>query len=908
MNPRMPKPQASDTIRTLLSRIASLFSSRKLDSDLDEELRAHIDLAVEEHMTLGMSRKQARVQALRDFGGITQIRETYRTHRGFPIFDQFARDLRFGIRQLLRSPGFALTAILTLALGLGANTAVFSLINGLLLRPLPVPHASQLAVLRYDRSDMPGTAGYSFCEPIFRVLEKQRAPFQDLAAFTASTLQVRNNSAVVEIQGTLVSGEFFRALETPPFLGRYLTSEDDQAGGGSAGFGVVIGESFWSTWFNSAPDVVGRKLTIANAPFTVVGVMPRRFIGADPTQRPEIYVPLSAEPLIHAPYNLTAGGYKNWWLHLIARRNTGVSLAQANAALQTMSSPIMDEAIPSAEWIKNARNNHFQIVAEPGSKGYSSLRRAFANPLVVVFSLCGAMLLLACLNLASLLTARAAARGRELATRLAIGASRRRLIQQLLMESLLIAVSGITVSLAVSPTVSRPLAALLLGNNRNAILDTTLDLRVFLFAALITGTATLLIGLIPALRATSGNLNDHMKDGSHATSAREHSRLLSRTLMGSEVALALILVVGAGLLGTSLTRLYYTGLGFEPNGLVNLDLGMGKQALEGDALIRWYEAFAASLGHQPGVKSVSFESVTPLSGDNWTDNLRTPSSNGDRNIYWNTVAPEYFATMRIPMLGGRDFRWSDTPVGGRKIILNQAAAKVLFPGRNPIGQAVTGYKDIAYEVIAVVGDVRYVSVRTEFPAEAYVPITQSGDQKPSYTAVMRVEGAAAPLAAGARLLAARMAPDIPAPVMTSMSSLLDDSIASERVMAMLSLFFAACALLITAIGLYGTLAYATARRTSEIGIRMALGAQRAQVVALVFRENTWIAAGGSLAGLAAALLASRVLSSFLYGTSVHDPWVLVGSVTALVLVASAASLIPAVRAARIEPMEALRSE
>jgi len=534
---------------------------------------------------------------------------------------------------------------------------------------------------------------------------------------------------------------------------------------------------------------------------------------------------------------------------------------------------------------------------------------SFKKPLLAMFWLCGAMLLLACLNLACLLMARAAARERELATRLAMGATRWRLIRQLMVESFLIAALGTAVGLFAAPVVSRSLAALLLGNSRNMTLDTTLDLRVFLFAALIAALATVLIGLIPALRATSGNLNDQIKSGSHARSARDTRRLLPQALMALQVALALILVVGAGLLATSLARLYKTGLGFDPKGLVNIDLDMFKQSLDGDALVRWYREFGDSLRHQPGVRSVSFASVTPLTGNTWTNDLHTSASDGDREVYMNAVAPDYFETMRIPILAGNDFRWDLTRTAGGKIVLNQAAARMFFPGQNPVGQHLTQtYEKKSFEVVAVVGDIRYASIREAPPAEAYLPITQSEDKTPSYTAVVRMDGPAVPLGAAARSLAARMAPEIPAPVMTTMSSDLDASIGSERIMAMLAVFFAGCALLVTAIGLYGTLAYTTARRTSEIGIRMALGARRLQVVAMVFRENACIAASGSLAGLAVALFAAHVLASFLYQTSARDPWVLIGSVAALSLIASAASLVPAVRAARIDPIRALRTE
>jgi len=896
----------TDWIRVQLSRFVSLFRKKRLDADLEEELRSHIELAMEEKMALGTSRREARSAALRSFGGVTQAREAYRTQRGLPFLDQLVRDLRFGCRQLLRAPGFALTAVLTLALGLGANTAVFSLINALLLRPLPVPHASELVTVKQSSSNS-DNFNYSFSEPVFRTLEKRHDLFQGVAAFSQRTMQARGSSGNVNVPGAIVSGQFFETLQTPPLLGRYLTPQDDRKGGASSQFAVVISESFWRTWFNSAPDVVGRKLLLANSPFVVVGVMPRSFIGADPTNRPEIYVPLWAEPVIDAPYDNIASGYHAWWLSILARRNPGVSLEHADATLRAQTQSIFTEAVSDADWLKDMRSAHALLGAESGSTGYSYLQHAFAKPLTAVFTLCAAMLLLACLNLASLLLARSAARERELATRLAMGASRRRLIQQLMVESLLIAVLGTAAGMIAAPLVSSALAAMILGRSPGAMLDTTLDLRVFAFVALTAVFATLLIGLLPALRSTSKNLNEQIKSGSHTVSAHERRRILPRVLMGLEVALALMLVVGAGLLASSLTRLYRTGLGFDPKGVVNLSLDMNKQSLDGDPLTRWYQSFGEALSLQPGVRSVSFASITPMDGSMWASSYRSAASNGDKNLHMDTVAPAFFQTMDIPVLAGRDFRWNDTLASGRKIILNQAAAKLLFPDRNPLGQQVFAGKK-SYEVIAVVGDIHYESIREDAPPGGYIPIAQDDSHKPSYTAIVRSDGPPAALATAARSLAAQMSPDIPPPVMISLSAQLDDSISSERMMAMLAVFFAVCALLVTAIGLYGTLAYATARRTGEIGIRMALGAQRLQVIALVFRENVWIAVSGSIAGLGAAMLASRALASFLYGTSTRDPWVLVSSVAALISIASAASLLPALRAARIEPMEALRSE
>jgi predicted permease len=906
------RPRKSDQLRTLLSRIASLFHGELLDATLDEELRSHIDLATVENMTLGMSRRQARTKALRDFGGLAQTREIYRVHRGFPLLGELIRDLRFAWRQLHRAPGFALTAILTLALGLGANTAIFSLINDLILRPLPTPHPEQLVMLTYRRSDARTTNHY-FSGPMIRALEKHHEIFQDVAAYWTSELQLRGGSGNVEIPGALVSGQLFRVLQTPPLLGRFLTSQDDRPGN-PAGFNAVISEGFWESWFNRAPGVIGSKLTIANTPFTVVGVMPRRFIGAHLDRRPSIYVPLSAEPIVNAPYSMLTeeGGL---WLQILARRNPGISLDQTNAAMSALTGQLLNESITISSFLKSQQQARYQLVAEPGSNGLSYLRTMFERPLVAIFSMCGAMLLLACLNLASLLMARAAARERELATRLAIGATRRRLIQQLLIESMLISMLGCVAGLALTPVVSRALAALLLSGNRSAYIDTSLDLPVFFFAALLSLLASLLIGLIPALRATSGDLNDHIKSGSHTRSAGHRRHLLPRILMASEVALTLLLVTGAGLFTVSLTRLYRINLGFEPKGLIQMELDMDKQPLEGDALVRWYRDFDDVLSHQPGVRSVSFVAYQPLNGGMEMYAVKTPFSNGSSSISLNHIAPAFFSTMRIPMLQGRDFAWQDTRNSDGKIILNQSAANALFPGRSAIGQLVPLERDgkKAFEVIAVVGDARFNFMRYPAFPSAWLALTQNDQKKMSYTALIRMNGAASndaviPLASAVHALTTRMAPEIPAPVLTSMSKNLDNSLTSERMMAMLAVFFAICALLVTAIGLYGTLAYATARRTNEIGIRMALGARRVQVVTLVFRENAWIAVCGSLAGLAAALLASRALSSFLYGTSVRDPWVLAGSVAALISIASAASLLPAIRAARIEPMEALRTE
>jgi predicted permease len=899
----------TQNLHEFLLRLKALFRKRQMEREMADELAFHQAMLHDKLLKQGVAMADLDAEARRSFGSASKWHERLRELWQFRSLENFARDVSYGTRVLRRSPGFTLVAILTLALGVGANTTVFSIINGLLLRPLDVPASDKLAVIGISQGNP--EINYSFSEPLFRSVEQRHGVFEQVFAFNDSKLQVKGTGGNEIVPGNMVSGEFFAALETAPLLGRVLTPEDDRKGGDPNGYGVVISEGFWQRWFNRTPDVIGQKLTINNVTFSVVGVMPKRFIGADPLQRPELFVPLATEPALNGERNMTAAGFHAWWMTAMGRLQPQATLAQADAQVASESSAVLHEAIPDAQWIARSEKEHFHFVAESGSGGFTYLRMMFRKPLTVVFAMCGGILLLACMNLASLLMARGAARQRELATRLAMGATRRRLVQQLLVESLLIAVMGTAAGLAISPLVGKSLSMVLLGGESGMQIDTSLDIRVFAFAALASLVATLLVGLVPALQATSGSLNEHIKSGQHTTQAHERQRILPRVMMAGEVGLALILVVGAGLLATSLVRLYRSGAGFDPRGVENIALSMDQQPLKGDALLQFYRQLGDGLSHQPGVTSVSFARIVPLTHYVWDQTLSSAGTK-EKDILRNDIGPDYFKTMRIPLLDGRDFSWNDTKASGLKLILNKAAAQLLFPGRSAIGQTVLDKGDktpLQYEVVGVVGNAKYEEMREDAAPTAYSPMTQAdSDQSRSLNAVVRVDGPAGPLANAARVLAMKMDPGIPAPVMTSMQSILDDSLSAERTMALLAVFFAVCALVVTGVGLYGTLAYATARRTSEIGIRMALGARRSQVVSMVFLQNAAVALAGTGMGVVAALLASRALASFLYGTSTRDPWVFAGSISALAMIASAASLLPALRSARIDPMKAIRCE
>ena len=898
-----------DMVRTLFSRIAAMFRGRNLDDSLDEEVRAHIDMATEEHIRRGVPKDEARRFALREFGGVTQIRETYRVRRGLPLPEQVRRDVRFGVLQLWKSPGFTLTAILTLALGVGANTTIFSMINGLLLRPLPVPESGRLVVLGINFGGP--KPGFSFPEPLFRRLERQQGAFSTVFAFDRSLFQVKSGASTEVIFGQYVSGTFFDALQTPPLLGRTLTVGDDRKGGDPSGFAAVIGETLWTNRFHRDPAIIGQKMTVDKVVFTIAGVMPRSFFGADPLQRPQIFLPLADEEVLNGERSMIRAGVHGWWLNVMGRLAPGANLEQANSEVSAATNAILRGAAPDARWVARQEERHFHFLAQTGSTGFTYIRLNFRKPLIALFVMCGGILLLACLKLARLLLARGTARQRELATRMALGASRRRLIQQLLVEGLLLGAAGTAAGLALAPGVSRLLAAVLLGGRPGTYLDTSIDVRVFAFAAAAAVLATLLFALAPAIKATSRRLVDRMKDGQHATLTHERSAILPRILLGAEVGLALMLVVGAGLVSTSLLRLYNSGEGFDPHGVENISFSMDKAGLKGNALIAFYREMAARLSHQPGVTGVSYAHQVPLTGNEWDEDF-TDESGVSHNIYMNSVAPAYFSTMRIPLLAGRDFTWNDIPATSLKIILNQSAVRQLFPDGNALGRSLRqkeGDKFAVFEVVGVVGDAKYSDLRSTAPAAAYVAMPQDdGSHSPSFTAFVRTSLPSGPLAGAVRAITAQMAPQIPAPEVTSMLSIIDDSLGAERMMTLLAVFFAICALVVTAIGLYGTLAYATARRTAEIGIRMALGAQRSQVAAMIFGQNLWVVMGGTLIGLAAALLATRALAGFLFLTSARDPWVIAASILALAFTSCAASLLPALRAARIEPMTAIRCE
>ncbi len=888
-------------IRERAMRLAGLFRVSRAEKDLADELEFHLAMRSDKYERQGDA--NAAAHARRDLGSASKWKEVCRdVARARPLED-FVRDVLLAVRMLRKTPAFTAVALFTLALAVGANTAIFSLMNALVLRPLPVPNADRLVLLRLQ----PDNFGYSFCYPLFRYLEEHSSRvFSDVFAFFGHDFQFRTSSGTESVHGAVVSGGYFSGLRVPALAGRYLRPSDDRIGGGADGLVVVVSDRFRRNWFGGS-DVVGRKILLDNVAFTIVGVMPDSFIGAEVAQRRDIFAPLGVEPLLDAPFNNIAAGHHSWWLRVVARLKDGVSAEQANAFLRATS-----RSIPDPQWLRGGRSlAELYVTAEAGGAGFCYLRLQFRKPLNALMVLVTIVLLIACLNVATLLMARSAAREREISTRFALGASRVRLVRQLLTESLLLAAAGTALGFAAAPVLARTLLAFLTSQQQPFEMNASPDIRVFAFTALIAAVATVLTGIAPALRSTTRELQHRMREASASLRGAERRRVWPRILLGCEVTLALVLVSGAGLLGYTLVQLHSIPVGFDPRGLLLLPLDMAKQSRDGEALVRVYHDIADLVAHVPGVSEVSLLNVIPISNSWWTGDVAAGQVRHE--LFRNNAGPDYFRVMRTPLLAGREFRWTDTDAAGRVAILNETAARQLFGAANPIGRRIQLEPDSkenkkVAEVVGVVSDARYATVRDAAPGTVYSPISQDVEKRPSYSVAIRVQGRMERVVDAASAVIRRVAPDIPRPVALTMDRMLDEALASERMMATLALFFAGIALLITGVGLYGTLAYTTERRTGEIGIRMALGAQRSDVMSIVCVENAAIALGGCITGLLISVAASRLIAGFLYSTSPRNPVILAAAALVMAAIAAAASLIPALHAARIDPITAIRYE
>ncbi|HKV63396.1 MAG TPA: ABC transporter permease [Candidatus Acidoferrum sp.] len=847
-------------------------------------------------------------------------------------FDTILRDLKYTFRTLGRTPGFTAIAVLTLALGIGANTAIFTLLDQVLLRLLPVRNPQQLVLLtmrgRHYGSNWGGNA---ISHPMFRDFRAHNEAFSDMFCRFANSASLSFGQQAERVSVELVSGTYFSTLGVVPALGRILTPEDDVTPGGHPY--VVLNFSFWKTRFAGDPQIVGKTLMLNDHKMTVVGVSQEGFDGVELGFSPKIFVPLmmQAQIMVGNPIDMLKER-RNRWVNAFGRLKPGISQRQAQASLQPFMHSMLEQEVQEpafAHASKYDRDEFLKCWIEvlPGSQGRSYTRRQLSTPLWVLMATTGAVLLIACANLANLLLVRGSGRVKEIAVRLAMGATRPRIIGQLLVESLSLSLLGGLAGLAVAFWADRALMKIYLPSDSGGMnISSAPDLRILLFNLVVTILTGIIFGLVPALQTTKPNLAGTLKDQAGAVVGGGGHHRLRKGLVVAQVTLSLLLLVGAGLFVRSLANLRNLGPGFSPENLVGFEIDPSLNGYTPERLKVFYPQLADALHSIPGVRSVGLASMRILEDNEWDSSISvegfTPAKPDEHaEPYMNAISPNYFATLSVPILAGRDFTandnrsikhgpevWNWAP---NAVMINEKFAKKFFPGRNPIGLHL-GYgtdpgTPLDMEVIGVVKDFKYTSLRDEIPEQAYVPYLADhflGGM------VIYVRTTADPnqLMTAVRSKVRDMDSNLPVYAMRTTEVQINNSLSTERMIASLSAVFGFLATLLAVIGLYGVMAYTVAQRTREVGIRIALGAARGNVIWLVMREVLLLVAIGVVAGVTASLALTRIVQSQLFGLTPHDPLTLGFATAALAIVACAAGYIPALRASRLDPMAALRYE
>jgi predicted permease len=893
--------------------LGRLLRRRRLEAQLDAELRDHLERQTADYVRAGLGEAEARRRARIDLGGVEQVKEECRDARGTRLVEDLGQDLRYGVRVLRRSPAFTLVAVLSLALGIGANTAIYTLVDSLLLRSLPVRDPVRLVRLE----------GGSWTNPIWEeVRRRQHEILGSAAAFSDTRFDLAKGGEAEAVGGFFASGAFFDVVGVPAILGRTLTLEDDRRGGGPDGPVAVISYAFWQRRFGGAADAVGRTLSLNGVPVTIVGVTPPSFFGPTVGRSFDVATPIGLVDRVQPNDSSWLDARSTWWLEILGRLKPGQDAKGATLALRQIQPQIREATLPEGwrtqDLEQYLRETPFNLV--PAATGFSDFRGQYARPLLTVMAVVALVLLIACANLASLQLARANARRQELAARLALGASRSRLLRQLLTESLLLAVPGGLLGLAFAQWGSRLLVGQITSQGGPTpgaplSLDLSLHWRVLLFTLGVTLATALLFGAAPALRAGSLSPFDAIKQQGRGV-AGDRPRVLGG-LVVAQVALSLVLVFAAGLFLRTFSRLANRDLGLTSDGilLVNLDAQRsGASPERRGALFAEAQEAAAAL---PGVASAAVSFVNPVSGMGWNERVEvqgaTPLSDRDSIAWMNAVTPGWFGTYRTPVLTGRDFDRHDRPGAPRVAIVNEAFAKRFLAGQSPVGRVLRcegppQRRPPPAEVVGLVKDTVYRSPRDTMEPIVYLPLSQLDAEETWPFATLGVRAAAGSPALLTRDIAAAVGRVDPHLSLTFrlFSEQVGASVMRERIVAWLSGFFGALALLLAGIGLYGVTSYAVSRQRTEIAVRIALGAEARGVVRLVLARAFRLAALGLLIGAVVSLSVSRFVGSLLFGLEPRDLPTLVVAAATLAGICVLASGLPARRASRIDPAEVLR--
>jgi predicted permease len=895
----------------------------RLEMEMDAELADHLEHLTADLVRAGYAPVEAARRARVALGAATMHKEGMRAAVGLRWWDELRADLRYGARILRKSPGFTAIAATSLALAIGANTTIFSLAKSMLYDRLHVQHADQLRMLSWiadkrsavssmwgDFDPDPnggGMLGSVFSYPVYQQLRAHNTVLEDLFAYKEDSMNATLHGNARRVDVDLVSGNFYAALETRPQLGRAIQPSDDATPG--AGAVAVISEGVWEREFGRSPSVLGQTITVNQMPLTIVGVNPRGFTGAKNTHdSPDLFVPLSMQPVVDPKGRKESLLNDNgmWWLNVVGRARPGISSTQAEAALNVE----LAAATRATMTVKPDQTTPRLLLVD-GSRGLNYAARTFRRPVSVLMTMTGFVLLLACANIANLLLARGAKRQREMSVRLALGAGRGRVLRQLLTESLLLAGMGGAGGLLLG-YLGRNLIPRLISSGWESTFEVPMDWGVFAFAAVVTALTGLIFGLAPAWLAARAEVSSSLKESAQTTTRRRKG-LGGKAIVAFQIALSTLLVVGAGLFLRTLFALSSVDVGFRTDHLILFEVsppvhryGPGKDV----ALHQRLEQGFAAL---PGVEGVAPGWTAYIADNTSNDDFKPEGETGDHHDpeYVNAVSNSFFQTMRISIVAGRGFGAQDTVSSQKVAVINQALAKKRFPNMNAVGKrfvTLTGDdKPVSVQIVGICADTHYATLRDEPPPQFFMPYVQQPEIG-GMTYVIRSQTDVATLMPALRGVVQQVDRDLPMVDVRTQRQQIDENMQTERMFAALTTGFGVLALALACVGIYGIMAYTVANRRNEIGIRMALGAQPGQVRGMILRESTWLALVGIAAGVGGALGLTRLVKSMLYGIEPYDPATLVSGVVVLLLVALAASWIPARRAARVQPMEALRHE
>ncbi|MGE5243788.1 MAG: ADOP family duplicated permease [Betaproteobacteria bacterium] len=897
--------------------LSRFFRRGRWDDERAEELRSYLEHEIDDNLARGMDPDAARGAARRKLGNETRVREEIYEMNTMRLVDAAWQDVRFGLRLLRRNPAFAAVAILSLALGIGANTAIFQLLDSVRLRELPVTRPGELAEVTIETHDNGFTGHFEgrhiqLTWPLYQQIREQQRAFTGLAAWGIATFNLSTGGARRPADGMWVSGNLFDVLGVPALLGRTLTDADDQRGCGSPA--AVLGYGFWQREYGGDASAIGRTLRLDGHPFQIVGVTPASFFGVEVGHTFDVAVPMCSEALIRGADSLLDRP-DGWFIAAVGRLKHGWTAAQASAQLGALSSGIMRTTLPRAYTPDDTKNYlAFTLTASSMRTGVSSLRREYETPLWLLLGISGTVLLIACANLANLMLARGSARRREMAIRLAMGASRRRVIRQLLAESAMLAVFGAAAGALLAGWLSRALVAFLSTASEAFYLPVAVDWRVLAFTAGLAAATCLVFGLMPALRATRTTPGAAMKaSGRGLTDARERFGF-RRALVVGQVALSLVLVVGALLFVRTFRNLLTLDAGFQQSGvlIVRTDLRGAGAAPERYAATN--RELLDRIRAIPGVEAAASARIVPLSGALWNEFVLTDGAGqkAKQLVNFNAVSPGFFRTLGTPLVAGRDFDAHDLPSSPKVAIVNETfVRKVLGPG-DPLGrtfsvEALRGGAGETFLIVGLVKDTKYGDLREAFTPIAFVPASQDEHPGPFGKLFVRSRLPLVSLTASATRAVADVDPQIVVDF-EALRTRVENGLVRERLMATLSGFFGVLAGLLAVVGLYGVMSYMVARRRNEIGIRMALGADRGAVVWMVMREAGTLLAAGLCVGLLLAVAAAQSARALLFGLGPGDPATLALAAGGLAAVAAIAGYLPAARAARLDPTEALRDE